>query len=151
MSKYLIDALDAAGVRVRLQAQIVGGGGDRYLDHLVVRDLTTGVDTTEPSDGAFVLIGAHPHTEWLPDALLRDQRGYVLTGQEILAEGGRLAWSYDGAPQSLETSVRGVFAVGDVRIGSVKRVASAVGEGSVVVSQVHVHLSRHLADRLASP
>ena len=82
-----------------------------------MRDLLTGVDTTEPSDGTFVLIGAHPHTEWLPDALLRDERGYVLTGQEILAEGGRLAWRYDGAPQPLETSVRGVFAVGDVRIG----------------------------------
>ena len=83
-----------------------------------------------------------PRTEWLPPTVLRDRWGYVLTGDDVLAEGGRRAWPHDEAPGPLETSLQGVFAVGDVRRGSVKRVASAVGEGSVVVSSVHAHLAR---------
>ncbi len=144
MSQYLIDSLAAAGVEIRLQSEIVGGGGSGHLDHVVVRDLGTGAEVTEPSDGVFVLIGALPRTGWLPDDVLRDRWGYVLTGEDVLREGGRRAWSLDRPPQPLETSVAGVFAVGDVRRGSVKRVASAVGEGSVVVSAVHAHLGRQV-------
>lgn len=137
MSRYLIDTLDAAGVLVRFRASVVGGGGDGRLDHLVVRDLDTGAEATEPSDALFVLIGAEPRTEWLPPEVLRDSWGYVLTGTDVLEEGGRRAWPHEGTPDPLETSLRGVFAVGDARRGSVKRVASAVGDGSVVVSSVH--------------
>ena len=142
MSQYLIDALSAAGVEVRLRAAIVGGGGPGHLDHVLVRDLATNEVSEEPTDAVFLLIGASPRTEWLPDMILRDRWGYVLTGEDVVAEGGRRAWPHDEPPQPLETSVQGVFAVGDVRRGSVKRVASAVGEGSVVVSSVHTHLSR---------
>ncbi|WP_392543112.1 FAD-dependent oxidoreductase [Oryzobacter telluris] len=144
MSQYLLDALDAAGVEVRLRAAVVGGGGAGHLEHVVVRDLDTGESTVEPTDAVFVLIGARPRTEWLPPLVLRDPWGYVLTGDDVLAEGGRRAWPHEDDPRPLETSVRGVFAVGDVRRGSVKRVASAVGEGSVVVSSVHAHLGRQV-------
>ena len=142
MSRYLIDTLTAAGVEVRLRAAVVGGGGQGHLEHVVVRDLATGESTTEPTDAVFVLIGAMPRTQWLPPAILRDRWGYVLTGEDVVAEGGRRAWPHEEAPGLLETSLRGVFAVGDARRGSVKRVASAVGEGSVVVSSVHAHLRR---------
>ena len=142
MSQYLIDTLSAAGVEVRTQAAIVGGGGAGHLEYVQVRDLATGEITSEPTDAVFVLIGATPRTDWLPEMVLRDRWGYVLTGDDVVAEGGRRAWPYDESPQPLETSVQGVFAVGDVRRASVKRVASAVGEGSVVVSAVQTHLNR---------
>ena len=142
MSQYLIDQLAAAGVRVETNVEVVGGGPADRLDHLVLRDRSSGVDREVPSDALFVLIGAAPHTGWLPESIARDRWGYVLTGTDVLAEGGRRAWPHERPPDPLETSVPGAFAVGDVRRGSVKRVASAVGEGSVVVSAVHQHLAR---------
>jgi thioredoxin reductase (NADPH) len=149
MSKYLIDALAAAHVEVRLRSAIVGGGGSGRLEYVLLRDLATGEVTKEPTDGLFVLIGAAPRTDWLPEMVLRDRWGYVLTGDDVIGEGGRRAWPYDEPPQPLETSVQGLFAVGDVRRGSLKRVASAVGEGSVVVSAVQTHLSRRTSTDLA--
>ncbi|TFD77857.1 FAD-dependent oxidoreductase [Cryobacterium sp. Sr8] len=142
MSRYLIDQLEAAGVRVETNVEVVGGGPSGRLDHLVLRDRATGVDRVVPSDALFVLIGAAPHTEWLPESVVRDRWGYILTGDDVLAEGGRRAWPHEREPGALESSLPGVFAVGDVRRGSVKRVASAVGEGSVVVSAVHEYLAR---------
>jgi len=88
-----------------------------------------------------VLIGASPRTDWLPPEVLRDRWGYVLTGQLVLEVGNSRAWQLEREPAPHETSLPGVFAVGDVRRASVKRVASAVGEGSVVVSSVHAHLA----------
>ena len=120
-------------------------GAPARLDHVVVRDVETGETSQEPTDAVFVLIGARPRTGWLPDSVLRDEWGYVLTGADVLAEGGRRAWRHPGAPHPLETSVPGVFAVGDVRRGSVKRVASAVGEGSVVVASVHDRIGERRA------
>jgi thioredoxin reductase (NADPH) len=148
MSRYLIDQLEAAGVHIITQAKIVGGGGtgardggtDR-LDHIVLRDRVTGEETSVRSDAVFITIGAAPHTSWLADAVLRDQWGFVLTGNDVITEGGRRAWSLDRPPAPLESAVPGFFAIGDVRRGSVKRVASAVGEGSVVVSYVHARLA----------
>ena len=141
MSRYLIDELDAAGVQILSGKKVVGGGGTPRLDHLVLRDRETGADATVPSDALFITIGAAPHTKWLADAILRDRWGSVITGGDVLAEGGRRAWPHERPPGPLESSVPGFFAVGDVRRGSLKRVASAVGEGSVVVSAVHAFLA----------
>lgn len=152
MSSYLIDQLDAAGVHIITQSRVVGGGsssftgeGVRRLDHIVLRDRVTGDDTRIRSDALFITIGAAPHTSWLADEILRDQWGYVLTGTDVLVEGGRRAWPLERPPGPLESAVPGFFAVGDVRRGSVKRVASAVGEGSVVVSAVHAYLAETAA------
>ncbi|ROR66433.1 FAD-dependent oxidoreductase [Agrococcus jenensis] len=144
MSRYLIDQLDAAGVRLVTGARVVdasAASADR-LERVVLERTGSGERFEVPAHAVFITIGARPHTEWLPPEVLRDQWGSVITGPEVLAEGGRRAWL--GAPGTeptlLETSVPGCFAVGDARRGSVKRVASAVGEGSVVISSVHKHL-----------
>jgi thioredoxin reductase (NADPH) len=151
MSQYLIDQLDAAGVIVETTVEVVGGGGTDKLEALTLRDRVTGADRVAASEALFVLIGAAPHTGWLPADVLRDRWGYVLTGADVIAEGGRRIWPHDRPPDSLESSVPGVFAVGDVRRGSVKRVASAVGEGSVVVSAVHEFLARTRSGAQARP
>lgn len=141
MSQYLIDQLTAQGVTVRSRAEVVGGGGEGMLERIVVRNRDTGETTEEACGGLFVLIGAAPRTGWLPPEVLCDRWGYVLTGPDVLAEGDRRVWPLEREPAAHETSLPGVFAVGDARRGSVKRVASAVGEGSVVVSSVHTHLA----------
>lgn len=143
MSRYLIDELADAGVGLRTQARIVdarpGASGGRLGGVTLERTDTNDRDEV-PAEALFITIGARPHTDWLPPEVLRDQWGSVITGSEVLAEGGRRAWPHERPPAPLETSASGCFAVGDVRRGSVKRVASAVGEGSVVVSSVHRHL-----------
>ncbi len=151
MSQYLIDTLAAAGVVVRFRSAVVGGAGAGRLETVVIRDLDSGTTTEEPTDGVFVLIGALPRTQWLPDAVLRDEWGYVLTGTDVVEDGSGGARPLEGPPLALETSLRGVFAVGDVRRGSVKRVASAVGEGSVVVSSVHHRVAEHTGLASAPP
>jgi thioredoxin reductase (NADPH) len=144
MSQYLVDALHATpGVDIVLQTEVVGGGGDGRLEWLELRNCASGVITRVAAAAAFVLIGARPLTEWLPDSIARDPAGYVLTGSSVLADvAGSAAWPLARPPMAFETSAPGVFAVGDVRSGSEKRVASAVGEGSVVVSQVHEWLAQ---------
>lgn len=124
-------------------AHITGGGGEGHLEHLTIEDSSVGRTETVRADALFVLIGAEPRTEWLPEGILRDERGFVVTGQDLLRDertpdGG----STRHLPAPLETSMAGVFAAGDVRHRSVKRVASAVGEGSAAIQQVHEHLSR---------
>lgn len=147
MSRYLIDQLDAAGVGLVTGSHVVDAGAahdvDR-LDHVVLERADTGERVSVPADAVFITIGARPHTEWLPPEVLRDKWGSVITGPEVLAEGGRRAWlGGDEGPAPLESSMPGFFAVGDVRRGSIKRVASAVGEGSIVISSVHMHLGPH--------
>jgi len=95
------------------------------------------------------MIGGEPHTQWLPDEIVRDAQGYVITGRELLREAG-VHWECEREPLMLETSMRGVFAAGDVRQGSIKRVASAVGEGATVVPLVHEHLREHQPERTAN-
>jgi thioredoxin reductase (NADPH) len=124
MSQYLRDEIEAAGVRVRLSTIIVGAEGDGRLRELTLRHASGGREVV-PADGVFVLIGGQPCSDWLPQELERDEKGFVLTG---------------GGEHLFETSLPGVFAIGDVRAGSVKRVASAVGEGAVVIQQVHRYL-----------
>ncbi|MET4581077.1 thioredoxin reductase [Conyzicola nivalis] len=144
MSQYLVEELAAAGVVIVTEAKVVGGSGSAgALESIVLRDRVTGVESTVRCDALFITIGAAPHTGWLAPEVLRDQWGYVLTGQDIIAEAGRRAWPHDRLPSPLESSLPGFFVVGDVRRGSVKRVASAVGEGSVVVSAVHAFLAQN--------
>lgn len=139
MSRYLIDAIAAApGIVVRTQAAVVGGGGDGRLEWVSVQERATGAEQRVRADGLFVMIGARPRTDWLPAGVRRDRFGFVLAGSDAASSD---SWTEERRPHPYETTVPGLFAVGDVRSGSVKRVASAVGEGSVVVSQVHAFLS----------
>jgi thioredoxin reductase (NADPH) len=152
MSKYLIDELEAAGVTVLTEQRVVGGGSgaftsDGRLDHLRLQHRRTREETVVRSDALFITIGAQPHTDWLHPSVLRDKWGFVLTGADVLEEGGRRAWPLDRHPSALESSVPGFFAVGDARRGSLKRVANAVGEGSVVISSVHTFLAEAAAAR----
>ncbi|MHB1138403.1 MAG: NAD(P)/FAD-dependent oxidoreductase [Microthrixaceae bacterium] len=134
MSEYLVAQVEATpNIEVRTRTEVVGGGGDGRLEHLVLRDRDTLAEATVESQGMFVLIGAQPFTEWLPPEVARDANGFVLTGDAL----DRSSWPLDRSPFLLETSLPGVFAGGDVRHGSIKRVASAVGEGSIVVQLVH--------------
>ena len=145
MSRYLIDEIDAApNVGVRLGAEVVDGGGAGRLEWLVLKDRDAAGRVTVPAAGLFVLIGAHPHTDWLPAAIHRDRWGFVLTGPDAARDASP---PLARAPMALETSMPGVFAVGDVRSRSVKRVAASVGDGASVVSQVHELLVERAARR----
>ena len=127
MSHYLVRQLEAtANIAVRVSTEIVGGGGDGWLTHLVLRDRASGAEETVDADDLYLSIGARPHTEWLPEEIARDERGFVLTGGDIPRD---KAWPLERDPFPLETSMPGVLAIGDARHGSVKRVASAVGAG----------------------
>jgi thioredoxin reductase (NADPH) len=138
MSDYLIRELATAErVQVRSRTRVVDGRGEYRLENVVVEDARTGRREDVPAAALFALIGAEPHTEWLDGTLLRDVAGYVSTGHEV----SRDRFPLDRAPMLLEASVPGVFAVGDVRHGSVKRVAAAVGEGSVAIGSVHAYLA----------
>jgi thioredoxin reductase (NADPH) len=112
---------------------VVDGRGKSRLEALTVEDLRTCRQEQVPATAVFVLIGAQPHTDWLHKVVALDGRGFILTGRDI----PQSAWPESRAPLPFETSVAGVFAAGDVRYGSVKRVAGAVGEGSVTVGSVH--------------
>ncbi len=143
MSHYLARQVEATPrLEVRLGTEIIGGGGDAWLEHLVLRNSAQGSEETVDAHGLFLMLGARPHTDWLPPEIDRDSRGFVLTGSDLRA--GQ-AWPLDRSPFLLETSMPAVFAAGDVRHGSVKRVASAVGEGSVAIQLLH---RLFVADRL---
>jgi thioredoxin reductase (NADPH) len=134
MSAYLVDAIGAdRAVTVCTGSEVSGAAGQTHLESVELRERAGGAVRTVPADGLFVMIGAEPRTDWLGDLAGRDQQGFLLTGADAAHRG----WPGPREPWPYETTVPGLFAVGDVRHGSVKRVASAVGEGSVVVSQVH--------------
>jgi thioredoxin reductase (NADPH) len=143
MSQYLVEEIEATeNIQVRLNTQVLDGGGQGRLEHLVLKDRASGLTETFPAAALFVLIGATPHTAWLPEEVMRDERGYIITGNDLLRDGSPPeGWPLERAPMLLETSVPGVFAAGDVRCGSVKRVASAVGEGSIAIQMVHNYLN----------
>jgi thioredoxin reductase (NADPH) len=140
MSRYLVSEIEH-NPRIRVQgcAEVVEGGPDEdgRLGWVVVRDTTDGHEERHECRGLFVLIGAEPHCDWLPDEVARDARGFVLTGRDVPPE----RWRGDLPPESLETTVPGVFAVGDIRAWSMKRVAAASGEGASVVPLVHAWLA----------
>jgi len=139
MSAYLVHAIEAhRAISVHLNTEVVDGGGEGRLEYVVLRDRLTRQEERLSLESLFVMIGARPRTEWLAQGVQRDEDGFLLTGADAAASN---AWPLDRPPQPHETTVPGVFAIGDVRHGSVKRVASAVGEGSVVVSEIHQFLS----------
>jgi thioredoxin reductase len=141
MSDYLKRELEALpNVEIRYRVQVVGGSGTDFLESLVLRDLDTGEEWAE-AGVLFVLIGSEPRTEWLGGALARDRWGFLLTGPALAVSDAAPAWPLERPPALLETSTPGVFAAGDVRAGSVKRVASAVGEGALAVTLVHAYLA----------
>jgi thioredoxin reductase len=140
MSDYLIRMIGAApNIDVACGVQVAGGAGTDRLESLVLEDRASGQRRDVPADGLFVLIGSRPRTEWLGETLMRDQWGFILTGQDVLAEVAT-RWPLLRPPSLHEASLPGVFAAGDVRRGSVKRVGSAVGEGAVTIPQVHACL-----------
>jgi thioredoxin reductase (NADPH) len=144
MSQYLVDQLRGIGnVRVRLCTTVVGAEGDGHLERLTLADAANGTTETVTASHLFVFIGAAPLTDWLDGVLDRDPGGFLVTGPDLLRDGRRPAgWVLDRDPYLLETSVPGVFAAGDVRAQSVKRVASAVGEGAMAVTLVHRYLEK---------
>ena len=138
MSSYLIGEIEYnSRIRVRTCTTVVDGGGDGGLEWLCLEDVRTGQRTTVSASGLFLLLGAEPHCDWLPPAVSRDERGFVLTGRDV----PRDRWADGLPPENLATTVPGIFAAGDVRSGSMKRVASASGEGASVVPLVHSFLS----------
>ncbi|WP_353509719.1 FAD-dependent oxidoreductase [Intrasporangium sp.] len=143
MSDYLVKMIDATeNVDVWLHSTVIDGAGAGRLEELVVRDSDTGDTRTVPAAALFVLIGAQPHTQWLPDAIQRDEHGFVLTGSDVVPAATDAAGGQPPQPLPLETTFPGVFAAGDIRHGSVKRIASAVGDGGVSIRSVHQYLTR---------
>jgi thioredoxin reductase (NADPH) len=143
MSSYLIQQIEAdETIDVRLNTEVVGGGGDYRLRWLELAHRRAGAVERVDAGGLFVLIGGTPRTGWLPAQIVRDERGYVATGQDLVERGGHAgAWPLERQPFPVETSMPGVFAIGDVRHGAVKRVASAVGEGSIAISYLYRYLN----------
>jgi thioredoxin reductase (NADPH) len=138
MSRYLVDQLATRpNISVLLRSEVVAAHGEQSLEAIDLRDRDTGETTRVESSGLFIFIGADAETGWLPDEIALDPRGYVLTGAEVRAAG---RWELERDPYLLETSVPGIFACGDVRLGPVKRVAAAVGEGSMAIAFVHQYL-----------
>jgi len=144
MSKYLIDQIQQTpNIELWTHASVVEVHGDLHLEQVSVHCSDTNKIERVPATAMFIFIGALPRTDWLGDLVERDERGFILTGPDLLRNGARpKGWSLDRDPFLLETNVPGIFAVGDVRHGSVKRVASGVGEGSVAVQFIHQYLSK---------
>ncbi len=141
MSQYLVDEINGApNIDVCPNTEVTGGEGQARLEALILKNNKTGVTRKVQTAALFVLIGAEPRTAWLPGEIIRDDRGFVVTGSGLAPDGAPHGWPLQRPPLPLETSMPGVFAAGDVRQRSVKRVASAVGEGSVAATQLTQYL-----------
>jgi thioredoxin reductase (NADPH) len=142
MSRYLVERITATpNISLRYRTEVVAGRGDGHLEALTLADRESGVTEEVASSWLFIFIGASPRTEWLGADVVRDDKGFVVTGQDLAAPAFARRWPLTRAPFALETSVPGVFAAGDVRLDSMKRVASAVGEGAMSIYLVHRYLA----------
>jgi thioredoxin reductase (NADPH) len=143
MSQYLVERISStSNIEVRYRSKVVAARGDGHLEVLTLEDADSGVREDVSSSWLFVFIGASPRTDWLGPDVLRDEKGFVITGQDLVgASQPGHRWPLARAPFALETSVPGVFAAGDVRLDSMKRVASAVGEGAMTIYLVHRYLA----------
>ena len=140
MSRYLIDKISSAtNIEVRCRTEVVGCRGDGHLEALTLAERESGRVEEVQASWLFIFVGASPRTEWLGETVVRDSKGFVITGPDLVALGSLVAGG--GPPYALETSVPGVFAAGDVRLDSMKRVASAVGEGAMSIYLVHRYLA----------
>jgi thioredoxin reductase (NADPH) len=142
MSQYLVERITSApNIDVRYRTEVVAGRGDGHLEALTLANRDSGLTEEIPSSWLFIFVGASPRTEWLGHDVVRDDRGFVVTGHELAGSQYAHRWPLPRAPFALETSVPGVFAAGDVRLDSMKRVASAVGEGAMAIYLVHRYLA----------
>jgi thioredoxin reductase (NADPH) len=140
MSRYLIERIEAnPAIELHFKTEIVGLEGESHLDRITWQDKTSGETSTREIRHLFIMAGASPRTDWLRDCLALDEKGFILTGRDLAigTSTPAMGWTLPRSPYMLETSLPGVFAVGDVRSGSMKRVASAVGEGAIAVHLVH--------------
>jgi thioredoxin reductase (NADPH) len=144
MSQYLIDQIkETPNIQVWTHASVAEVHGATHLEEVSVLCSDTNKIERVPVTSIFIFIGALPRTDWLAGTIERDERGFILTGVDLMQGGERpKSWALERDPFLLETNVPGIFAVGDVRHGSVKRVASGVGEGSVAVQFIHQYLSK---------
>jgi thioredoxin reductase (NADPH) len=144
MSQYLIEQLrETTNVQIEFDSTVVEAHGHDHLEAISVRRSVNNEVQKLPANSLFIMIGAAPNTQWLADIVERDEHGFILSGPDLMRDGKRpRGWQVDRDPGLLETNVPGIFVVGDVRHGSVKRVASGVGEGSVAISFVHQYLSK---------
>jgi thioredoxin reductase (NADPH) len=143
MSHYLIEQIRSfPTIRVRLRSEVAAVAGETHLETITIADRDSGGEAVAAANFLFVLIGAYPHTEWIGDTVARDGQGFILSGSELLRDGAHPRWPAEREPYLLETSLPGVFVAGDARRSSMKRVASAVGEGSMAVHLVHQYLER---------
>jgi thioredoxin reductase (NADPH) len=140
MSRYLIQRIiENPGIEVHLQTEIVALAGDSHLEQVSWLNRMTGEESVHEIGHVFVMTGASPRTDWLRGCLVLDEQGFILTGRDLdlVLDSAPQKWPLSRPPQMLETSLPAVFAVGDIRFGNVKRVASAVGEGSISIHLVH--------------
>jgi thioredoxin reductase (NADPH) len=141
MSQYLIQQVRSiANIRIQLNSEVVAATGEEHLEAITIADGALGSEQEVEAHFLFVFIGAYPHTTWLGEAIARDERGFILSGPELRRDGVSPRWALEREPLPLETSVPGIFVAGDVRRSSMKRVASAVGEGAMAVYLVHQYL-----------
>lgn len=144
MSQYLINQLKATpNIQIEYNTSVVEAHGETHLEAISIHCAETNEVNRVPTNSLFIMIGAAPNTDWLANLIERDERGFIYSGPQLVRDGKRpTGWKLDREPGLLETNVPGIFVVGDVRHGSVKRVASGVGEGSVAISFVHQYLSK---------